>query len=468
MTLSLKTLLLTATMAICVPKVTLAATMPDKDDEARQNPTLEAGNQNAKGLRSYINYDANHIIMNGRDWTGLARTLTQSVEQHKPVNIVHIGDSHIQAEGATSRIRAALQLRFGNGGRGLMIPFKIAGTNQPLDYRITVDSPATTATLMRMPWATTMGFTGISIAPKSNHTQFVVQPETQFSAMVVYGTGDYTIENVTTEGMAIDHTTEVISPGVTKIAFSSPVRDARITFEGDNYNIFGFEARGNEQQGGVLYHAIGNNGAAYRTYLKVGNMGQSLRNMHPQLVIISLGANEAFGNISDEAFYNNIDKLVSEIKRENPFVEILLTTPSECQRSSYITSRTKKTKRKRSSTQRIRTYQINPNVERLRNVILRYGKEKGVAVYDFYDVAGGEGSSAKWLADGLLSSDRIHRTWAGYRTEGDLLAEALNEALVYVPEKKTTKSGIRTATPDGKHQNRNRKYSTKAKTQHTK
>lgn len=468
MTISLRNLLIPLTLALGWQWPAYAATVPDTDDGARQNPTLEAGNQNARGARPYINYDANNIIMNGRDWSGLARTFTQSVEQHKPVNIVHIGDSHIQAEGATTRIRTSLQNRFGNGGRGLMIPFKIAGTNQPLDYRITMDSPATTATLMRMPWPTTMGFTGVSVAPKSNHTQFVVKPDSKFTNLVVYGTGDFQIENVTTEGMAIEYKDEVIAPGVSLISFNTPVQDARITIEGDSYNIFGFEARAAEQQGGLLYHAIGNNGATYGTYLKVGNVGQSLRNMHPQLVIISLGANEAFGNISDDAFYANIDKLVGEIKRENPGVEILLTTPSECQRSSYVTSRTKSTKRRRSSTQRVRTYQINPNVERLRNVILRYGKEKGVPVYDFYDVAGGEGSSAKWLADGLLSSDRIHRTWAGYRTEGDLLAEALNEALVYTPEKKASKGGIRTATPDGKHRNRNRSYSTKAKTPHNK
>lgn len=466
MTLSLKSLI----CSVLLTTVAFAAlSAPDTDNKTRQNPQLEAGNNNsATGSKSYIDYAANNIIMNGRNWSALARTLQQSVDQQKPVSIVHIGDSHIQAEGATSRIRATLQNRFGNGGRGLMIPFKIAGTNQPLDYRISLDAPATTATMMRMPWPTTMGFTGVSVSPKATHSVFTVKPETDFTSLTVYGTGDFTIENVTAAGIDVEHKITEQAPGIFLITFARPIRDARVSIDGDSYNIFGFEARGVEK-GGLIYSAIGNNGATYQTYLKVGNVGKSLVNMHPSLVIISLGANEAFGNITNDAFYANIDKLVTEIKRENPGVEILLTTPSECQRSSYVTSTTKrKGKRKRSSTQRIRTYQVNTNVERLRQVILRYGREKGVPVYDFYAVAGGEGSSAKWLADGLLSSDRIHRTWAGYRTEGDLMADALNRALVSEPEKKTTKSGIKTQTPGADHKNRNRKYSTKAKNSHNK
>jgi hypothetical protein len=66
----------------------------------------------------------------------------------------------------------------------------------------------------------------------------------------------------------------------------------------------------------------------------------------------------------------------------------------------------------------------------MRNVILKYGADKQIAVYDFYDVAGGAGSSAKWLQNRLLSSDRIHRTWAGYALEGELLYHALSDALV--------------------------------------
>jgi len=49
------------------------------------------------------------------------------------VRIVHIGDSHIQADLLTGPLRGLLQHRFGMAGRGLIFPFPLAGTNAPLD-----------------------------------------------------------------------------------------------------------------------------------------------------------------------------------------------------------------------------------------------------------------------------------------------------------------------------------------------
>ncbi|WP_029906014.1 LysM peptidoglycan-binding domain-containing protein [Prevotella sp. 10(H)] len=45
------------------------------------------------------------------------------------INIVHIGDSHIQADFFTNAIREALQLKFGNGGFGFTFPYRLVRTN---------------------------------------------------------------------------------------------------------------------------------------------------------------------------------------------------------------------------------------------------------------------------------------------------------------------------------------------------
>ncbi|MDE6123515.1 MAG: hypothetical protein K2F76_09750, partial [Duncaniella dubosii] len=80
-------------------------------------------------IPSFIKRNANHIIYNGADWTGLRRAFEMSKES--PVSIVHIGDSHVQADINTSTVRELLQYDFGNAGRGLVSPLKICGTNQP-------------------------------------------------------------------------------------------------------------------------------------------------------------------------------------------------------------------------------------------------------------------------------------------------------------------------------------------------
>lgn len=45
------------------------------------------------------------------------------------VNIVHIGDSHIQADVFTNAVRQPLQDKFGNGGYGLTFPYNLTGGN---------------------------------------------------------------------------------------------------------------------------------------------------------------------------------------------------------------------------------------------------------------------------------------------------------------------------------------------------
>lgn len=53
------------------------------------------------------------------------------------VNIVHIGDSHIQADFFTNTIREGLQREFGNGGFGFTFPYSLVKTNGPrfIKYR---------------------------------------------------------------------------------------------------------------------------------------------------------------------------------------------------------------------------------------------------------------------------------------------------------------------------------------------
>lgn len=51
------------------------------------------------------------------------------------INIVHIGDSHIQADFFSGKFRQNLQQNFGDGGRGFVFPYSLAKTNGPSDIR---------------------------------------------------------------------------------------------------------------------------------------------------------------------------------------------------------------------------------------------------------------------------------------------------------------------------------------------
>jgi lysophospholipase L1-like esterase len=54
--------------------------------------------------------------------------------ERQTLRIVHIGDSHIQADIMTGAVRRCLQQQFGCAGRGVVFPYNTAGTNGPDDY----------------------------------------------------------------------------------------------------------------------------------------------------------------------------------------------------------------------------------------------------------------------------------------------------------------------------------------------
>ncbi|MDH3582566.1 MAG: hypothetical protein OEM91_18330, partial [Hyphomicrobiales bacterium] len=51
-----------------------------------------------------------------------ALTALESGLRHKPVTILHLGDSHIASDRFTGDLRDMFQTRFGDAGRGLMMP----------------------------------------------------------------------------------------------------------------------------------------------------------------------------------------------------------------------------------------------------------------------------------------------------------------------------------------------------------
>ena len=55
--------------------------------------------------------------------------------QNKKINIIHIGDSHIQADLMTAKVRRNLQNVFGNAGRGFVFPHNLARTNGSWDVK---------------------------------------------------------------------------------------------------------------------------------------------------------------------------------------------------------------------------------------------------------------------------------------------------------------------------------------------
>ena len=376
----------------------------------------------------FICRDSNHIITNNCDWSRLKRTaqmLAKADSTLVKLSVLHIGDSHIQGGWLSEALRQTLQDTYGNGGRGLIAPLKMAGTNQPADYTFTTANRA---------WKTTKltsnkrregaSLTGISVAFASSALSLSIGVDNvdhSFGSLTLLHAP--TADNVTAHSpsMSITKTGTDSLPYATTFTLPSACQQLPL------YNLSGIsELWGvilHNNRSGVVLHSIGNNGACYQHYNQLDSFASRTTLFAPDLIIISLGTNEAFGNCKDtNAIKNEIHRLVSALQESNPEAAILLTTPMECDRRQ----RTRRGRRRRRRT----VFTTNTNCLTVRNIIMQYGAENSIAVWDLYTVAGGKGSAAKWVANSLLAKrDHVHCSAEGYRLQGKLLAEALIQSL---------------------------------------
>lgn len=388
---------------------------------------------------SFIHRAKNRISMNGADWSKLRRELELCTgSPMSAVNILHIGDSHIQADFATRVIRDSLQLYYGNAGRGLIVPLRLSGTNQPNNYSFTSTSKWNMSKLLK-PTGQPVGFTGLALTSTSETAQITVSTSDRdenydpFSCVVIYHSGKIAVRSVSSPEYDNLWYNIYESPGATNIWLGASVRNVTIDIMGSNKSkptVYGVSLSGNRP--GIYYHTIGINGATFSAYASVETLGSGTALLNPRLIIISLGANEAFGSSTTAAVYSSIHNMVTNLRRSIPDAQILLVTPMECQRRDYKTV-IRRNRKGRKYTVRKPTgdFSKNTKIENVRETILRYGRDHGIPTYDWYDVAGGEDVSQLWVDNGLFASDRVHHSVAGYALHGRLLYQALIKALTW-------------------------------------
>lgn len=345
---------------------------------------------------AYVNKAANHIDMNGADWSGLANALKLAKAGNDTVvRVLHIGDSHIQAEFVTNRLRALLQQQYGNAGRGLMVPLRLAGTNQSHDYAVT--SPGTRfvqARLLKLPWPAVPGVTGIAAQPDAD-------------AGLVW--------RATLPGHKIAKATLLTSEGVADVSPAQP-SDSIVTPVKAGTTVYGLIAENGRP--GVLYSAIGNNGATYNDYLLIPGFARQTKVFNPNLIVLSMGTNEAFSTMDDNEIRRSVHQLVGQLRAVHPRAQFLMLLPMECQKN-----------RNHGYRPLSPDYDILERNAQISALLKTVAKEEGIPSWDFYAIAGGEGCSAKWIADKLMNRDRIHLLKDGYELQAALMAEALAEQL---------------------------------------
>ena len=335
------------------------------------------------------------------------------------VPICHIGDSHIQADAQTGITRRMFQDFFGDAGRGLVVPLKLAKTNEPRSYRFTSAQKWNDVKCIKR-GDFPVGIGGLVLTSTNSVSSVKIETLDLYNPnkwnfndiTVLYDTNQVSLD--ISDSIPISHSVKDQTAFSKRFQLDTLTNNIDLVWKNEGQNPLQFYGL-NLQNGksGVLYHAIGMNGAHYEDYANSPLFMQQIPELSPALIIISMGTNEAYakGYRSDQ-FYNSIDRAIKQIREQYPDAIFLLTTPAE---TWY---RFKSAKYRKP----------HPNIILARNTIIKYANDNQLAYWDLFSITGGKGSAQTWRKLKLINSDGIHFTQDGYEFTGELFFEAIYNA----------------------------------------
>lgn len=446
---------------------------------------------------SLVDNGLNVIDNNERGLRNFYMRLEQLEEDKiRTLNIVHIGDSHIQADWFSGKVRTLLQQKFGSAGRGLVFPYSLARTNSPEDISSSSNVRWYARRTIDMSGDLPIGLSGITLQTRESNFYLNLKIEEgpnplhyRFNKVTLFTESNRGFRNWTVNdqgsnyqyrraGIPVQNTSpqpasshlngdktayhevqngenltliskkygisvkelmelnglenDVIYPGkklkvpqdrrmgaprsvepyagpdefMQQFYLPYPTREIRLQADpsGQQSRLYGVVLE-NYHQSGILYHMIGVNGAKFEHYNRSSEFHKHVQALRPDLIIISLGTNEAVnGYFNKKDFFEEVDEFIHELETYNRFADILITTPPDSYKS--------------------RRYP-NPVVGEITQIMTDYAVSNDLACWNFYGLMGGSGSIENWHKYSLAQSDKLHLTKPGYELQGKLLYEAL-------------------------------------------
>lgn len=373
----------------------------------------------------FIQYDKNKIVFPGdsAEFEKLFTKLdTLMLMGEGKITIVHIGASHVQSDVYPNRFRQRLQTFHPgmNGGRGFVFPYRMAQTNNPSSYRASWKGTWETCRNVELKKNCNLGVSGITAITNDPASEINIQlredPQINYrfdQVKIFHSFGPksfipeidsslvYKKEYNPEKGYSIFY----LKNESGELNFKLERTDSAQQY----FELYGISLENDDP--GFIYHSLGINGASFNSYLRCNLLEQHLLALNPDLIIISLGTNDAYTTrFSPQVYKSNYEHMIAKIRKVLPGVAILNTVAND----SYL----------------FRRYP-NKNTQLAAEVIYQVAKKNNCGVWDFYEVMGGFNSSKLWLRENLMGRDLVHFNQEGYTLKGDLLFNAFLKSYDY-------------------------------------
>lgn len=339
-----------------------------------------------------------------------------------PVHILQIGDSHTAGDRITGKLRAALQARFGDGGRGVLPPGVPYDGYAPLQVEVAASG-----------WTTTL-------APLAGNAGYARA-----------GVGLSGVQAITVQpGSALTFRRESASPAFIQIGLcgEGPGR-LQVAADDESWTVeFGEErcailyAGGSPRQielralDGVLsLHDVRLTNIAPGVELSnLGVVGATLRDLaardqrvtarqlaawRPALIVLAFGANEGFDDGLDARAYEALLRgQITRLRRLAPGASLMILGAPDALRNGVVNGCSADGRRAPP-----------PSLAVVRDVQRRVAADMGVAFWDWHGRMGGDCSADRLATRGepFMLRDRVHFSsagadWIGGALLADLMA----------------------------------------------
>ncbi|MBX9460562.1 MAG: hypothetical protein KL785_05160 [Brevundimonas sp.] len=343
-----------------------------------------------------------------------------------PVHILQIGDSHTAGDRITGKLRATLQARFGDGGRGVLPPGIPHGGYSPMQVEVTANgwsiTPAPPASRGDLP-AAGVGLAGvraITIGPGAELRLRQAPREEIASIISICGEGQGRLrveaDHEVWEERSFDEDERgrscqyMLTNGWPEEIVLRPL-DSTLTLHDVRLSALA----------GVTVSNLGMVGATLRDLAARDDavVAMQLANWRVQLIVLAFGTNEGFEEGLDAAGYEALLRgQVDRLRRLAPDASLMILGAPDALRSGVEGG---------CSADGLRA--PPPSLAVVRDVQRRVAADLGVAFWDWHGRMGGDCSADRLAlgAEPLMRGDRVHFTsagadWIGGILAGDLLA----------------------------------------------
>lgn len=366
---------------------------------------------------SFIHPNENLITQADQLAPVLKKLLAIQMKKKGVVRIVHIGDSHLQADLMSSIVRNGIQDFFGNAGRGLVFPYQLAKSNAPADIISSSNITWQYNRLAHPEISIVNGLSGFGI-----HT---TQPEAMVTLRLkeVNGTPQYFNKIQFFLGddssrylLEVNDNNSPVSLATKRghdnpsLIYQSDSLLSEFTLTRNSPGEYAFYGVSLERSNtpGVVYNTIGVNGAQYEQFSNTPLFWKQLPALNADLFIVSLGTNEAQNqNLNEDSLIAKCNYFLQQIKTAAPNAVVLVTTPA----GSYY-----------------RGSKPNAALAHAANALIRFAQDNHLPYWDLYHISSGYSGAVAWKKYGLMSHDLVHYSAKGYQLQGQLFFYALAKA----------------------------------------